>query len=434
MRNTPPMTMNRTQLSITCIQDGSPVTKEIQDFFNLKNRDIRPFYNSSTGQTVNNAGFVGIVRKGDHLLVSLPKHYMQTSNFNKLSFEDKRRHILTIMQTITAVQNDTAYRYYSKLNDVECDFDMDAYFGIHEYYEAYGLYNDEANTIGEGYKGKISWKDTLRKSKKIIAHNSIIYAPFYVMKKTYNENLITRCMIFAINYVEQLFGGFIPLPDNTRIADRGVDMAILNNLPLVISKLQEARNKIFKDIDIKLVTNLISFLQQVNDSPQNSSKSLKDYTYYSVWECAVEKFLNDHFMGIENDHIQLSKTVLERKNSFSKLKESGYDLVHPSHTLEPDHYYLDRQRSIQYIFDSKYYSNLNDLNHKQLVYQLLFENRAKKTFNALLIPTESGPSTSIHVLINPSWLPKGSESTFSEMKIYLGHLNTIDVLRNLVNA
>ncbi|MCB7112621.1 hypothetical protein, partial [Agathobacter rectalis] len=71
-------------------------------------------------------------------------------------------------------------------------------------------------------------------------------APFYVSKNKDLETLITQCMVFAINYTKRLFDELIPLPDNSRIAMRGVDQNILNNVQSVINQLYQVQATIFK--------------------------------------------------------------------------------------------------------------------------------------------------------------------------------------------
>ncbi|MCQ5203982.1 hypothetical protein, partial [Mordavella massiliensis] len=149
-------------------------------------------------------------------------------------------------------------------------------------------------------------------------------------------------------------------------------------------------------------------------------------------ETAVRKYLELHFEGIDEEHDEMlydrSRTF---NRSFSKLTEYGYDLKHGERSLAPDMYHLDHRHNCQYIFDAKYYSKLNELNHKQLVYHFLFANRAAKTYDALIMPYEGKTDTRIHVQINPSWLPGGSMQ-LEDVKIYLNRLNMVDVLNSFI--
>lgn len=78
--------------------------------------------------------------------------------------------------------------------------------------------------------------------------------------------------------------------------------------------------------------------------------------------------------------------------------------------MYPDHYYLDKSESTQYIFDSKYYTQLNKLDTKQFVYHILLYKKALKTYNSIIMPTTGKTKT----------------------EVFLTHLNTQDVLKNFV--
>ena len=59
--------------------------------------------------------------------------------------------------------------------------------------------------------------------------------------------------------------------------------------------------------------------------------------------------------------------------------------------LQPDHYATEtdsKARSIQYIFDAKYYNEITDLNYKQVSYHAFLRNQADITHSALIAPTE----------------------------------------------
>ena len=335
------------------------------------------------------------------------------------------------MQTITKFYRSPEFSEYRKDSDIESDFALESFYRIYDYFSIYGLYKERRKLVHEGYQGRISWKETIRRSSKLIGGGNLIFAPFYVSKNKDLETLITQCMVFAINYTKRLFDELIPLPDNSRIAMRGVDQNILNNVQSVINQLYQVQATIFKDIDKDLVNNLIVFFERVNDRAKDAM-SFKDHSYSSLWETAVRKYLELHFEGIDEEHDEMlydhSRTF---NRSFSKLTEYGYDLKHCERSLALDMYHLDHRHNCQYIFDAKYYSKLNELNHKQLVYHFLFANRAAKTYDALIMPYEGKTDTRIHVQINPSWLPGGSMQ-LEDVKIYLNRLNMVDVLNSFI--
>ena len=108
--------------------------------------------------------------------------------------------------------------------------------------------------------------------------------------------------------------------------------------------------------------------------------------------------------------------------------QGKYDRQNPKHSLEPDHYYFDELERKLYIFDSKYYVSLKELNHKQIVYHVLFGNleKANRVYDALIIPTEGPTNTEVHTDIDQDYLEQGGH----EIKIFLNKLNTVQVLAN----
>lgn len=104
--------------------------------------------------------------------------------------------------------------------------------------------------------------------------------------------------------------------------------------------------------------------------------------------------------------------------------------------LEPDHFLIDKDNKIVYLFDSKYYTKLLDINHKQFMYHILYQNKYSdyRLYDSLLLPSEKDTATEEYVDIKKNLLPQGIISQGQQpIKIYLTKLNTIDVLKNYVN-
>lgn len=64
-----------------------------------------------------------------------------------------------------------------------------------------------------------------------------------------------------------------------------------------------------------------------------------------------------------------------------------------------------------YIFDSKYYVDVKNINYKQLVYHFLFGNKkgVNKIYDALIVPHEGESVTDIHVDVMPDFLREGEK-------------------------
>ena len=68
-----------------------------------------------------------------------------------------------------------------------------------------------------------------------------------------------------------------------------------------------------------------------------------------------------------------------------------------THPLRINHY--GKEDGKQYIFDSKYYYELSEMNYKQFAYDVLLQslNREDETYNVLILPGQ--PHSSSHLLL-----------------------------------
>lgn len=408
-------------LKITVVKDGQPIPQNIVKKFNLQIRDY-----ATNLQYDLICDFVGIVRRENEILFAMPKHYMSIESFNKLSLEKKINHIKLILNVVFTYEKNLTYDSFENDKDLKTDFSFEAYFKIYDYFKKYGLFYDKKENIEKGYKGHLSWHKILSSSKKIISHNNLILFPFYVNKRENSTNLITKAMAFAINYTYYVLGDFVDLPNAVQLASWGVDKDMENNSSSVAFQLENLQNKIFKDADKELLNELIIFFRGLSSSKNNATKDFKQYHFNDVWEKAVELYLNDYFLCIHDDNF-----IFDSKGSnkhFKKIALKNYNVVKPHDILQPDHYYLDESEDKQYIFDSKYYTNLHEFDHKQFVYHILLMNRAAITYDALIVPTSGKTRTQVFVNINASYLPK----EFNHIKIYLEHINMTAVLKNFI--
>ena len=419
--------------SIDIIQDGQPITKNKEDLikkYGLSRRDIFYSYNNET--YISN--FVGIVQRGNNILVSIPKHFKNINSFINAERKEKINDIRLIMDCIRESTFDLQYSTFDETKDIDTNFPLNAYFNIYRYFSKYGLYHEEYSEIKQNNGSKISWKSTLKRSMKLIVDGNLIFTPLFYKKVRNNETIVTECMISIINYTTSTLGDFFTLPDNTMIANRGINSAIFGN-ETIIFKLEEILSKTFKDINKKLIRNIITYLKGVN-SIKEESLDIKYYNFANIWETAVNKYLNDHFEKIDvNDHIVFTKEGSHKR--FIK-KPIYYNSVtkYSNWYLEPDHFLIDKDNRIVYLFDSKYYTKLLDINHKQFMYHILYQNKYSdyRLYDSLLLPSEKDTATEEYVDIKKDLLPQGIISQGQQpIKIYLTKLNTIDVLKNYVN-
>lgn len=422
-------------LNIEAIQDGLEIEdQDVIKRYALSGRDVQDKYDRETGRTYPVAKFVGIVAglSGTDLLISLPKNYMNLEDFRKLDYHEKIRHVRLIMANVCRKFDSQWYTRFDRHEDTEGNFAMDAFYRIYDYYRRYDLYKVNKRTIKPGYYGKVAWKDTMNRASKVIDHGNLVLLPMYIKEKQQVENLITESMIFAINYTELLFGQFIDLPDNSKIAGRGIDARFLNNTKEILNFLYQFRNTIYKDIDKELLNDIIVFLEKLNAGSRDKQHAVKDYSFSSVWEKAVEKYLNDYFVGMKDGKLEYSEGKNAGKKRFGKQVNRGYNRARPEWSMQPDHYYKDG--NTLYIFDSKYYNDVTDLNHKQFVYHVLYGRNVQVIYDALIIPSSGKTDTEPYVDIPYYW--ECSDESCSDddgrIVIYLNRLNTIDVLKNFI--
>lgn len=408
-------------LNIVAVEEGAVIDDEIVQDFDLSFLDLGKSSNMS-----KTCAFTGVVIRGNNLLVALPKHYVSIEKFDKLTIKEKLCDIKLILKTIMEYEINPNFSSFRKENDLSTKFSFKAYYDVFNYYHQYGLFYKESSIFKTNASGKISWKKTLNKANKIISNGNLVFAPFFIKKTAHDENFVTRCMIFVINYTEELFADIIDLPDNSRLLKRGVETVLRDNSGYVIVALSQIRSRTFKDIDKKLIDDLISFFQGLNSNVE-SVKDIKHYHYNDIWEKGVEKYLNRHFSGIINTTFNFMDKGLV--GPFKKITLSQYDKANPRNIMQPDHYYYDSSDDTQYIFDSKYYRFLNSINYKQVVYHMLMINRAAHTYDALIMPTEEITYTEKHLDLSENYIISPSYP----ITILLLHLNTNDVLNDFIS-
>lgn len=416
---------------IDVIEDGQRVSDSIVKKYGLNRRDI--FYSYKEGSYISN--FVGIVqrKKENDLLVSLPKHFRHIEKFKNLDYDTQKKDIRLIMDCINGSIYDVQNSNNDFSKDSSSDFPIEAYFNIYRYFEKYGLYHEEHCEIKPNNGSKISWKKTLKDSVKIIANGNLIFTPIFYQKVRNDETIITECMVSIINHTTNILGDFLTLPNNSRLANRGINSSIFSNNSIVY-KLKEILSKTFKDINKELIRNIITFLKWAN-SIKKKTLSIKYYNFANTWETAVQKYLNDHFDSIDKNN-NMVFTDKGSNKKFTKTNSIYYNSVdkYSDWYLEPDHVLIDK--SNVYLLDSKYYTKLENINHKQFMYHILYQNKYPyfRIYDSLLLPTEGHNFSEEYVNVKDEFLPKFRDSSKQrEITIYITKLNTIEVLKNYVS-
>ncbi|MDQ2234439.1 hypothetical protein [Ligilactobacillus animalis] len=292
------------------------------------------------------------------------------------------------------------------------------FFDIYNYYQKYGLYHENIIETQQGYSGNILWKQTIRNSAKVVSKKGILFLPLKIKKIRPKQVLISEFMSYAIEYTLQNFSMFLNMPgivENRNILQRN----FIDNKDHIIRELRSLRNKVYKDIHKKLVSDLINFYEQL---AIGGIYYLKHYTFSAIWEKMVERYLNNHFQDIESN-----KMIFNKEKSFQNNfhKEIFYpNKMNSIQNIQPDHYMTRGDK--QFIFDAKYYNCVRGINYKQVAYYFFLERLSEdaplflkkkysKTYTALILPGDI--EQKIHFKFNSEF--NSLEKDFVILEYYL---------------
>lgn len=359
-------------------EDGEAVNENFEKF-DLTNDDKR-YIKSSKIYVLD---FVGFIYKEDNLLAVFPKHFFDEVDRDK----NKNANIKLLFDTIRFYNGSAEIKkQIGHENTFESDYPFEPFYTIYEYYIKYGVFKEEQEEVIKGINGKISWKKTIQKSDTIVSKGNLIYLPIFSKIKNHKYDFLSECMTFVINHTIETFPYFL---DMKPIITKSGKIDFLSNIDYTLRNLYQYKNYIFKDYQKKLINALIDFFEQYRTNKKGSAVHFKINYFNLIWEKLVENYLNQNFVGINKE-----KRVLEfndkKENDIYFNKVSPFkidDSIH-KYTMQPDHYY--ENDDVIYVFDSKYYEELEDLNYKQIAYTLLLGNshsRSEKSiYSALLLP------------------------------------------------
>lgn len=401
-------------------QDGEIIKDEIIKNFTLSRGDTR--YKKE--DRIELFDFVGFILNEKKMLAVFPKHYFSSEKIDN-DIEDIQLLFKTIYQYInTEKSKATANKYMGNDPEFDSDYPFAAFFSIYNYFKQYGIYQEKMVKTTPGLSGKISWKDTIRKSKKIISDGNLIFTPLYVNKKRTKQVFLSECMAFAIDYTLQKFHYFFSLPrTNYNISN----FDFFDNKEYVLGQLRQSKNEVFKDIHKKVIQDLIDFFESL-DKLKGGDIHIKINYFDKVWEKMVEKYLNDYFFKVDDIGQKLIFNN-SKCTSIFKFKNKIFDIDDSIHQFKIilDHYAL--QDGNQYIFDSKYYTEIKSLDYKQLSYYKLLKYKVekdKKTYNALILP---GEKESCHHFKLADAFKSSQENNIIIMEYYL---NVKKAMKNYV--
>ena len=180
---------------------------------------------------------------------------------------------------------------------------------------------------------------------------------------------------------------------------------LINNRTYILKMLYQEKNHLFKDIHKKLISSLIKFFEEFDSTKHGGNVHLKINYFDKIWQTMVHKYLNDCFAGISfkedeiifDDSLQKSLVLFDKQTIHIDDSDNDY-------YIELDHY--GTQNNEQYVFDSKYYFELSDLNYKQFTYNAILDYNANlskktKTYSALLLP--GNYQNGLHFKLKPTY-------------------------------
>lgn len=371
-------------------QDGLPVTTEIITIFDLSSKEYR--YSDKLQKDIFD--FVGFVFRRDKILVVFPKHYYGSSDLNlfNLSHDELHEDIRLLFDVIQQYDNRertaaTAKSYMGAQTGFDSDYPFKAFYEVYSYYQKYGLYKVKSERIIEGTIGRISWKYTLSKSNKIISDGNLIFSPFYVKKRNFNNVFLTECMAFIIDYTLDTFRDFLSL----KRTGYKYKFDFFSNKEYVLQRLKEYQNAEYKDINKKMINSMIDFFCQYDSKSHGGNAHIRIRYFDMVWQKMILSYINRHFIGISTSTGEAVFDISQAKSviAFNDAAFDDIDLSHHNFSIDVDHLAFDNGRL--FIFDSKYYSIVDELNYKQLAYNELLRYHFSGTteiHNILFLPGE----------------------------------------------
>ena len=337
---------------------------------------------------------VGISINKDYIKVTFPYHYFkdkQEKNFEKIEnsreifkdiyLKDEYKDIKLLIQVFLKYykQKGESLKKESKENSA---FPIFHYLEICKYYYRYGFYKKREKSIKKSSKGKIDWKKTFVKSDRIYTESNIFFKNIYSKSVDEKEIFITECMKYVLSEGYNNFGKHFKIGIKY---DEKINNKIFLNSFLVIKKLKVYSGQLFKDYEVNLIKNLIGYFES-EDRIGNNRIGLSTNRFENIWEKMVGEYIqkNPEEFGLPEEVVLEN----EKKIKFGTTENKGIkkNSDNEEYFFVFDHYYEDKNEV--YLYDSKYYKEINHLNEKQVLYHYFLTNVKNKKIkkNRLILP------------------------------------------------
>ncbi len=214
--------------------------------------------------------------------------------------------------------------------------------------------------ISAKYK-KVNWGKTVRKSNPFVTNEGIpIYSELNVKKKYIDTEEELLCMFYSVlNHLKTEYNFSIQIDESYTITKGSAYEKLAANAPKILKKI---RYKYFSDTLVKMYKLLELYFSKSNKvSIQNKNEDFIMVKYYHlIFEDMIDKLITSKI-----DTKETSKGV-----SLKKLKENKDGKI-IDHLFEYDSL-IDRDESIFYIGDSKYYKTNNEVKENSIYKQFTY--------------------------------------------------------------
>ena len=208
---------------------------------------------------------------------------------------------------------------------------------------------------------KVNWGKTVRKSHPFVTNEGIpIYSVLNVKKKYIDTEEELLCMFYSVlNHLKTEYNFSIVIDESYTIAKGSAYEKLVANAPQLLKKI---RYKYFSDTLVKMYKLLELYFSKSNKvSIQNKNEDFIMVKYYHlIFEDMIDKLITSKIETKET-----SKGV-----SLKKLKENKDGKI-IDHLFEYDSL-IDRDESIFYIGDSKYYKTNNEVQENSIYKQFTY--------------------------------------------------------------
>jgi len=239
---------------------------------------------------------------------------------------------------------------------------------------------------------------------------------------------LTDCMAFAINYTIYRFSSFLNLQ---RVEHKYAEFDYISERNLIIKKLEAKLNMTFKDKDKDLLKNLIGFFKNLDHKSHGGRYHIVVKKFDMIWQEMMGRYINRHFVSMSPDGNAVLFNIAQKRAPIKFNDKSFEDIDSSPHhfSIDIDHVGVDSNTKSLYLFDSKYYSSVDDLNYKQFSYNMIFAHKDKNftIYSVLLLP---GPNHSqLHFQLSPAYAGKWTNG----IKIIEQYVNPMEVMKDYLS-